>query len=115
MTVLKSVISSGGGGAPNSILDFQAASVVDSVETTLVSYIAASTTRIDKVLVDGEDFAEFHVYINTTKKATIRTGPSSSGIFPLNLGLSTSDVFEIKVEHFHIGETINFECTVLGF
>ena len=106
----------GSSSTPNSILAYSETTALGSATlATVVTYTATGSDVVSRVIVSGEDYAKFTIVLNTVIKATARSGPDRNVFFDLNLGLTVGDVLDVKVEHFHTGDTLDFEGSIIGF
>ena len=90
--------------------------VPDSVETTIDSYTALGDETIGDILLGGTDYARFNIYINTVLSFVVRSGPMRQANLQLQrpLQLLAGDVLDIKVIHYNIGVSADFESTILN-
>jgi len=103
-------------GQPFSILsDGAVLAVAANTLTTIDTFTATGNDRIYLILASGQGFGKFTVEFNSTIILTLRTGPDRNAYFPLNLGLTSGDIVDIKVEHFSMGKTIDYEASFIGF
>jgi len=96
------------------------ANVPDATKTTILTQAFVSGTFEKLVLasVSGEDYAKFYLTINGTDIDIRRTGPDRNLTFDFTgapLALTTGDVIDIKVEHFNVGDLLDFEATIYGY
>ena len=94
-----------------------ATSVPSSSETTIVTLVANGINMMTVINVSGDDYAKYRLYVNTVLKETIRTGPERNGRFYFvhPYTIEAGDVVDVKVTHYHTGDTLNFEATIYGF
>lgn len=120
----------GSGGNVNVVTDASAAGlevrglaggsvtgVTDSTLTTIVTFTAsAPKTLISVISVSGTVYAKFSLYLNAVLLETKRGGPdrTMTFAFPHPLKLIATDILDVKVEHFNIGQVADFESTVYG-
>ena len=85
--------------------------------TTVATLTANGVNRVTKVSCSGDDYAKFTLFINTALKDTRRSGTDRNTDFTFEspLTLTAGDVLDVKVEHYHVGDTLNFEATIYGF
>ena len=90
--------------------------VADSIETTIVTHAVVGNETFSDILVGGSDYARFNFYVNSVLQFVIRTGPQRYGGLSLQrpLQYEIGDVIDVKVIHYNIGNTAEFECTILG-
>lgn len=93
------------------------ASVGASTLTTILTFIPSVNVSIGRISAGGEDYAKFELFIDTVRFDVKRSGPDRhvDFIFPVFLTLDILQTLEIKVTHFHIGDTLAFEASVAGF
>lgn len=116
LTGLPVTVIGGSGTTPNSVLAYSEVTALGSATVaTVATYTATGSDVVSRVIASGEDYAKFTIVLNTVIKATARSGPDRNVIFDLNLGLSAADVLDVKVEHFHTGDTLDFEASILGY
>ena len=100
----------------NTILDYtEVTGIAASTVTTIATFTAVATTRVTKLILSGTDYAKVTVRINSTVQATKRMGPDRNVEFDLNLELSATDTVDIRAEHFHTGDTNDYEGLILGY
>ena len=96
-----------------------ATSVASGVKTTiLTATYSASFNNIALISCSGEDYAKFYLTVNTVDNDIRRSGPDRNLQFDFRsnpIGLSSGDVVDIKVEHFNVGDTLDFEATIYGY
>jgi len=101
---------------PNVLLVYDTvAAVADTTLTTVASYTAPSATTVAVISAGGEVYAVYTLVLNTVDIMTWRTGPDRSFCKDIKLSLATSDILDIKVEHFFPGRTFDFEASMFGF
>ena len=103
--------------APVDVKEFSAITgVVDSIETTIVTHVVLGDETFSDILVGGSDYARFNFYVNSVLRFVVRTGPARYANLSLQrpLQLSVTDIIDVKVIHYNIGNTAEFECTILG-
>ena len=91
--------------------------VTDNTLTTLATYTPSATKMVTRISVSGTVYAKYQLFLNTTLIETQRTGPGRNLTFlfdPLPLGMSSSDILDVKVTHYNIGASEDFEATVYG-
>lgn len=90
--------------------------VNDNIETTIMTHTFLGNQTVGDIQVSGSEYAKFIFYINTVKSFVIRSGPMrQANLFlqrPLNF--SVGDVLDIKVIHYYVGVTADFDVTLLG-
>ena len=105
------------GISPVDILDFSAITgVVNSIETTILTYTALGDETVGDIIMGGTSYARFNIYINTVLRFVLRSGPARQCNLALQrpLQLVTGDVVDVKVIHYHTDATDDFEATILG-
>ena len=102
---------------PTTIIDLsQITGVPNSIETTLATYTALGDKTIGDIVLSGTDYARFNIYLNTVLSFVVRSGPSRQANlqFQRPWQLLTGDVVDIKVIHYNMTATADFESTILG-
>ena len=94
--------------------------VVDTTKTTILSQAFVSGTFENLVIisVSGEDYAKFFLTLNGSDIDIRRTGPDRNLTFDFTgapLALSPGDIIDVKVEHFNVGDLVDFEATIYGY
>jgi len=94
--------------------------VADNTKTTIVtqSYVAGTFENLTEVSVSGEDYAKYFVTIGVTDMDIRRTGPDRNLTFDFKgapYELSPGDIVSIKVEHYNIGDLVDFDATIYGY
>ena len=66
--------------------------------------------------MSGTVYGKFQLFLNTVLIETRRGGPDRTLIFEFNnpLLLNSGDILDVKVTHYTIGQTAEFESTVYG-
>lgn len=101
---------------PVDIASFSAITgVADSIETTIDTYVLVGDETIGDIVIGGTDYARFNIYINTVLQFVLRSGPARQCNLSLQrpLQLLAGDVIDVKVIHFNIGVSADFESTIL--
>lgn len=90
--------------------------VPDGVLTTILTFTAATATRLTRISVSGTDYAKFQIFLNTVLIETKRSGPDRSLDFHFTapLGMDASDILDVKVTHYAPTVLADFESTVYG-
>lgn len=90
--------------------------VPDNVLSTIVTYTATADKSITSITVSGTLYAKFQLFFNTVLIETRRGGPERTLVFEFNapLTLNSGDILDVKVIHFDVGHTAEFESTVYG-
>lgn len=93
-----------------------ATSVPNGSLTTILTYTAASDTRLTRISVSGTDYAKFQIFLNTVLIETKRSGPDRSLDFAFTapLGLVAGQILDVKVTHYAPGVLADFESTIYG-
>ncbi len=67
--------------------------------------------------ITGGQLRTFGEAITAYAVGSARTGPERNGRFYFvhPYTIEAGDVVDVKVEHFHTGDTLNFESTIYGF
>lgn len=97
-----------------------ASSVPDTTKTTILSVTFAATTfeNISLVAASGHDYAKFYLTLNSVDIDIRRSGPDRNLFFDFRsmaYALTTGDVVDVKVEHFHSGDLLDFNATIYGY
>lgn len=92
------------------------AGITDSTLTTIVTFSAASDTKITRIGCSGTCYAKYQLFLNTTLVETKRSGPERSidFLFDRPWAMVTGDILDVKVTHFVTGSTDDFEATIYG-
>jgi hypothetical protein len=109
---------SGGGITPAAVLDKQVVTgVAATVLTTLNTITPTVETLITKVECSGQEYGKFQIYIDNILQVTKRGGPSRNVTFDFSwpLKLNAGQIFDVKVTHFVVGQTPDFESSIFGF
>ena len=101
------------------ILHDEITGITASTETTILTRTSLGLENIILIVGSGQGNAKYQFFIDTVLKGTLRTG-GSGGLnalwtFPMPLALDTGQVLDVKVTHFHTGETLDFEAGVYAF
>jgi hypothetical protein len=105
------------GLSPVNILSFGAITgVVNSIETTIDTYTTLGDETIGDIVVSGTSYARFNIYINTVLSFVIRSGPQRQANLSLSRPIQfvAGDIIDVKVIHYNLGWTDDFEATILG-
>ena len=100
------------------IIEYAEVSTISaSTLTTVLTHTATAEENIGVITASGEDYAKFQFFIDTVLKGTLRSGPDRNVIwtFPFPLALDDTQVLDIKVTHFHTGDTLDFEAALYAF
>lgn len=91
-------------------------SVPDNVLTTIVTYTAPADKKVSLVSTSGSLYAKFELFLNTVLIETRRGGPDRTVVFEFTnpLQLNSGDILDVKVIHFDMTHTADFESTVYG-
>lgn len=112
---IPTVPGGGSGLVPMSVLKYaEVTGVGDSTLTTVATYTISSEAQVGQVLCSGTTPAKFSIWINAVKIATQRSAADYNAEFPINLSVTSGDIVDVKVEHYHTGEIEDFEATILG-
>lgn len=84
--------------------------------TTIVTFSAASDTKITRIGCSGTCYAKYQLFLNTVLVETKRSGPERSIDFLFNRpwAMVTGDVLDVKVTHYVTGGLEDFESTIYG-
>jgi hypothetical protein len=102
---------------PVTVKDFSAITgVANSIETTVLTYTSLGNETISDIIMGGTSYARFNIYLNTVLSFVVRSGPNRQANFSIQrpLQLATGDVVDVKVIHYNLGWTDDFEATLLG-
>jgi hypothetical protein len=90
--------------------------VAASTLTTLTTHSALADQTVSSFLMSGTNYAKYSIFINSVEMMTVRTGPDRTYNLLLTrpLNIYNGDVLDVKVEHYQVGETNDFEASVLG-
>lgn len=89
----------------------------DNVLTTIVTYTAYETkTLLSSITVSGTLYAKFQLFFNTILIETRRGGPDRTLVFTFDhpLKMVDGDILDVKVTHYDVGQTADFDSTVYG-
>jgi len=109
------------GAAPITYLKTAAVTNVPAAtKTTIITqaYTAGVFEKMTFAVASGDDYAKFFLTINGTDRDTRRTGPDRNLQFDFvgsALDLSPGDIIDVKVEHYHTGDLLNFNSTIYGY
>jgi hypothetical protein len=98
-----------------------ATSVPISTQTTVVTLAAPTDVTenhyITQINCSGQVYGKFEVFFNSTLRFTGRGGMDSNVPFPFTFPVQVplTEAVEVKVTHFQVGETPDFEVTIVGF
>ena len=94
-----------------------ATSVASTVATTMLTYTPTADTNIIRIGCGGEDYAKFQLFIDTVLLETKRSGPDRYADFSwaMPFGLDALETLQVKVTHFHTGDTLDFDCALYAF
>lgn len=110
-------VTDAGGEPVTAVVVGSQSGVSDNVLTTLITLTANGIDRLVQISCSGTAYAKFQLFINTVLKETRRSGPDRNLYFLYNhpIELTSGDVVDLKVTHYNVGETADFEATVYGF
>ena len=91
--------------------------IAANANTTILTLSPTADTFLTHIICSGHEYAKFTLVINSVAKFTRRSGPSRDVIwdFISPLGLVAGQTFEVKVIHFRVGITSDFESTIMGY
>lgn len=94
-----------------------ATSVPSATLTTVATLTANGINMVVVIPCSGQDYAKWQLFVNSTLKQTMRSGPSRNVSFYFNhpYTIDAGDVMDVKVTHYFTGETLDFEATIYGF
>lgn len=88
---------------------------VDTI-TTVTTMPANGVKYITKVLCSGEDNGKWEIYIDSVRKATLRTTDRNVSFdFNLPMKVLATEVVDIKVTHYSPDDSATFEATIFGY
>ena len=90
--------------------------ILDNVLTTIVTYTPVADKVITRISVSGTAYGKVELFTNASLIETQRMGPDRNLVIDfLNpLVLLTSIPLDVKVTHYAVGETNDFEATIYG-
>lgn len=90
--------------------------VANSIETTIVSYALPADQTIGDIVLSGNVYARYNIYVNTVLQFVVRSGPQRQANLQLQrpLQLFNGDILDVKVIHYYTTETGDFEANILG-
>ena len=101
------------------ILHAEVTSIAASALTTIITRTSLGSENIILITGSGEDAAKFEFFIDTVIKGTLRTGAgiglNAVWAFTMPLALDLGQVLDVKVTHFHTGDTLDFEAGIYAF
>lgn len=84
--------------------------------TTIVTMPANGIKYITKITMSGEDNARWEIYLDSVKKATVRTTNRQAEIdFPIPWKILATEVVDVKATFFGSGATADFQATIWGY
>jgi len=91
--------------------------ISDNILTTLVTMVANGYNRLVQISVSGTSYAKYQLFINSSLKETRRSGPERNLYFTYNhpIKLLAGDVVDLKVIHYNVGQTADFEATIFAY
>lgn len=113
----------GGGGSDASALEVHAiagnaiTNIPDNVLSTIVTFTGiAAKILVASVTVSGTVYAKYQLFFNTVLMETRRGGPDRTLVFIFDhpLKMASGDILDVKVEHYNVGDTADFDSTVYG-
>lgn len=98
----------------NNTLNASVTDVPSSSLTTILTLNASQKHKITRISCSGCDYAKFQLFIDSTLVETRRSGPQRNAdfIFHSPLIINSSQIVDIKVTHFFLGDQLNFEATL---
>lgn len=94
----------------------QATNISQNTLTTVTTMPANGVKYITKILCSGEENAKWDIFIDTVRKATLRTIDRNVAFdFNLPLKILATEVVDIKVTHHGPDTTGTFEATIFGY
>lgn len=97
-----------------------ATNVAESTKTTILTqaFVDGTFENLVIISVSGEDYAKFFFTLNGSDIDIRRTGPDRNLVYDFTgapVSLVSGDIIDVKVEHFNVGETPDFEATIYGY
>jgi hypothetical protein len=94
--------------------------VAATTKTTILTqaFVSGTFENLTMVSVSGEDYAKFFITINAADVDIRRSGPDRNITFDYSgapYKLVSGDVVDVKVEHFHTGDLLDFDATIYGY
>jgi hypothetical protein len=94
--------------------------VADTTKTTILTqaFVAGTFENLAIISVSGDDYAKYFFTLNGTDIDIRRSGPDRNLQFDFTgapYELVSGDVVDVKVEHFSIGEFLDFDATIYGY
>jgi len=84
--------------------------------TTVTTMPANGVKWVTKILCSGEDNGKWELYIDSVRKATLRTTDRNVAFdFNLPLKILAAEVLDVKVTYWGSGATANFQATIFGY
>ena len=84
--------------------------------TTVTTMPANGIKWITKILCSGEENARWDIYIDSVRKATLRTIDRNVAFdFNLPIKILAAEVVDVKVTHHGPDTTASFQCTIFGY
>ena len=84
--------------------------------TTVTTMPANGIKYITKILCSGEDNAKWEIYIDSVRKATLRTTDRNVSFdFNLPLKILAAEVVDIKVKYWGSGTDSDFQATIFRY
>jgi hypothetical protein len=94
----------------------QQSSISQNTLTTVTTMPANGIKWITKVLCSGEENAKWDIFIDSVRKATMRTTDRNVAFdFNLPMKILATEVVDIKVTHHGPDSTATFEATIFGY
>lgn len=111
------VVTDSGGEPITSITAGAQTGISDNTLTTVATLTANGTDRLVQVTCSGTGYAKFQVFLNSTLIDTKRSGPDRNVMFQYDhpLKLTAADVVDVKVTHYNVGVSEDFEAYIFGF
>lgn len=92
--------------------------ITASTLTTVATFTATALIQnITRITCSGQESGKFQLFIDTVLIDTQRASPGLNVEFnwEKRLGMTTGSVLDVKVTHFAVGQTPDFESTIYGF
>jgi len=90
--------------------------IANTLETTILSYTALGDETVGDIVMGGTSYARYNIYLNTALVFVLRSGPTRQCNLALQrpLQLAAGDIIDVKVIHYNLTWTDDFEATILG-
>lgn len=94
----------------------EVSNVSDSTLTTVTTMPANGVKYITKILCSGFVSGKWDIYIDSVRKATMRTIDRNVWFdFNLPMKVLATEVVDVKVTHYDTGQVADFQATIFGY